>query len=269
MTRVQASWAQLTLPEPQPMDRGCPPGSLWFTFPNAPALGAPYRCAFGTPNALPTPPRPGPATSRPYRLRTGLCNPLADPFTPSGAFPDYGSTVLVQLTRMLARWQAYVQPFVPGARGGPAELNPANGNLLLRLVPPAAGAFDPSAILFYNSQCPQSSEFGYGWSLVPKQTLSSLTAATVNVDGTGTSLRYRWRDPNSNYYLGPGGGNDSLLLNGDQTWTQTQADGFQVHYDAGGRANYLATPSGDRWTLSYQGGTPWLLQFVADPFAPG
>ena len=41
MSKVEASWAQLALPEPQPMDLGCPPGSLWRTFPDAPFLGLP------------------------------------------------------------------------------------------------------------------------------------------------------------------------------------------------------------------------------------
>ena len=126
---------------------------------------------------------------------------------------------------------------MPGARGGPGELNPACGNLLVRLAPPVAGPFDPSPILAYNSQAPGYSKFGWGWSLVPKQTLTSLTAATVNIiEGTGTSLRYRLRDPATNLYLGPGGGNDALQLNADGSWTQTQPDGFWLHYDSSGQA---------------------------------
>ena len=117
---------------------------------------------------------------------------------------------------------------MPGACGGPAELNPASGNVVVRLAPPSAGPFDPTPILVYNSQEPAYSEFGWGWSLVPKQTVVSLTAASVNVlDGTGTPLRYRLLDPGTNLYQGPGGGNDALQFNpGDGSWTQTQPDGF-------------------------------------------
>jgi YD repeat-containing protein len=206
----------------------------------------------------------GPVTPCQYRLRSGLFRPLADPFTPVGTDPDYGSPVFAQTASMLARWRSQVQPSVPGTLGGPAELNPANGHLLVRLHPPIAGPFDPTPILVYNSQGTVDSEFGWGWTLVPKQRLTSLTSHTVNVvEGTGTSLRYRNKD-GSNRYQGPGGVNDALVFNADQTWTQTQSDGFQVRYDATGRASRLATPSGDRWTLSYDGAGR--MQNITDPF---
>ena len=153
-------------------------------------------------------------TPRQYRNLSGLCNPLADPFSPPGTSPDYGHAILNQFAAMLARWLRQLQPFVPGARGGPGELNPASGNLLLRMGPPSAGPFDPSTMLVYNAQAPAASEFGWGWSLVPKQTLTSLTANSVSiVDGAGTPLRYSLRDATTNRYLGPGGGTDALQFN--------------------------------------------------------
>src|SRR6516162_8222578 len=108
MAQVQASWAQLQVPEPQPMDKGCPPGSLWFTFPAAPVVGAPYRCTHGCPTMTAAPGGMGPVTPRQYRWRSGLCRPLVDPFTPPGKQPDYGSPVFGQAAAMLARWQAQV-----------------------------------------------------------------------------------------------------------------------------------------------------------------
>jgi hypothetical protein len=235
MTQVQSSWIRLQIPEPQPMDRGYPPGSLWQTFPAVPVVGSPAFCVWERGPGL-EPVGIGPITPLQYRLSNGLPRPRLDPFTPEGTFPVYNAPVLAPFARLLAGWRGYVQPFVPGVWGGPAELNPACGNLTVRLALPRAGPWDPSLMLFYNSQAPQSSEFGWGWSLVPKQTLTSLTVHIVNIiEGTGTSLRYREKDSN-NRYLGPGGSNDAVVFNpSDQTWTQTQADGFVIHYDSSGR----------------------------------
>ena len=44
------------------------------------------------------------------------------------------------------------------------RLNPSNGNLVLQLAPPSAGAADPSVVLTYNSWSPEDSDYGYGWS---------------------------------------------------------------------------------------------------------
>jgi len=266
MTQVRISWAQFSAAAPPPMAFGCPPGSFWFTFPAPPSLGAPLSCSTGDCSSSSAPARLGPLTPLSYRLRVGRCFHLPDLFTPWGAWPQYGNPVLDRALTMLARWQQQVKPFVPGAQGGPGQVNPANGNLVVRLTLPDAGAVTPSPILVYNSLSLVDPEFGFGWGLVPKQTLTSLTSTSASVaDGTGTTLRYSGRD-SSNYYLGPGGSSDALQFNpANGTWMQTQADGFGVHYNAGGLADYLATPAGNRWTLSYSvsGGR---LQTITHPF---
>ncbi len=98
----------------------------------------------------------------------------------------------------------------------------------------------------------------------PKQMITSLTGTAVDVAcGDGTILRYQDRDE-TNTYQGPGGTGDSLEYDSDKaTWIQTAADGSVVPYRPDGRADYLASPAGDRWTLSYDGD---LLKRVGDPF---
>src|ERR1700722_5618577 len=155
MTQGQVSWGQLAVPDPQPMDKGCPPGSLWETFPAAPALGAPLSFA---PGLSPF----GYFTALVYRLRSGICPPPANAFVPAGAAALFGSAVLGQATDLVERWRRRVQPDVPGAWDGPGELNPASGNLMVRLGVPAAGPFDPRPLLVYNSQNPLDSEFVRG-----------------------------------------------------------------------------------------------------------
>src|ERR1700723_4530957 len=101
MAQVDVSWAQFQAPEPQPMDRGYPPGSFWYTFPAAPPLGLPVRCVNVPPAADLGAGHPGPATPRPYRLRSGLYRPLVDPSVPPGTTPDYGSPVLNGVSGLL------------------------------------------------------------------------------------------------------------------------------------------------------------------------
>src|ERR1700728_3528017 len=116
MMQVQASWARFEAPELQPMDRGCPPGSIWFTFPAAPPIGAPVHCAVCSNKVLEAG-KPGPLTPRQYRLRSGQCRPFNDLYTPPGTNPVYGNAVLSQVNNMLNRWRQEVQPPVPGALG--------------------------------------------------------------------------------------------------------------------------------------------------------
>jgi YD repeat-containing protein len=53
------------------------------------------------------------------------------------------------------------------------------------------------------------------------------------------------------------------VQNSNNTWTQTQPDGFQVMYNTSGTPIYLASPNGGRWTLGYASG---LVLNVTDPF---
>ena len=232
MGQVQADWCAVQGAHAAADGPGLPAGVALVHLPGALVLGAPYRCVACDKAAGTLPP----VTPRQYRLLNGLCRPLADPFTPAGPGP---TTAMPCSTRRPACWPAgwtTCSRTCPAPAAAPASSTPPAATCV-RLAPPAAGPFDPTPILVYNSQDPGDSEFGYGRSLVPKQTLTSLTAATVNVvEGTGTPLRYRLLQ--GGYYLGPGGSNDALQGGPNGPWTQTQPDGFQILYDASGRTAY-------------------------------
>src|SRR5262249_21170368 len=101
-----------------------------------------------------------------FTLDDGCCGLSAE--CPCGSTPLLGAGSLDQGLTMLRRWRQIVQPIIPGVRDGPGSVNVSNGNLIVRLGTPPAGAFDPVPVLTYNSRAPASSEFGYGWSAIPK-----------------------------------------------------------------------------------------------------
>src|SRR5947209_3791011 len=103
MSRVQASWARFRLPEPPPMERGDPPGSVLRTFPAPPDPRPPVSYAGGL----------APLAAPPYRLLAGEPLPPASAFAPAGAALDYGSPVLARVAALLGRWRALVRPFAP------------------------------------------------------------------------------------------------------------------------------------------------------------
>jgi hypothetical protein len=104
----------------------------------------------------------------------------------------------------------------------------------------------------YNSRTPSEGDAGFGWSICPRQVVTSLTATAVDLDcGDGTVLRYSDKDE-SGLYRGPGGTIDALQFDPlSQTWTRTAADGSAVHFgpaDPSGaaRADYFRSPAGGR-----------------------
>jgi len=105
------------------------------------------------------------------------------------------------------------------------------------------------SILTYNSRSPASSEFGYGWSAFPRYKLTAVSSFETDITtGTGLVQRYclgasGWQPPPFAPY--------GLVKNGDGTWTQTQPDGFQLHFDTTGKVNRMADGSGNRWTYTY------------------
>src|SRR5947209_2458130 len=112
-TQVEVSFAQFLVPDPVPMGPGCPPGSLWATFPALPNLGAPPNSANACKCETEGPVPPGPVTPLQSRLVVPCC-PGVSAYSPPGTQPNYGSPVLDQLSRMLQRWRQQVQPDLPG-----------------------------------------------------------------------------------------------------------------------------------------------------------
>ncbi|OWK38130.1 hypothetical protein [Fimbriiglobus ruber] len=271
MAQVRVSWIELVTPDPAPFGKGYPPGSVAALFPSFPYLGPPASLSGGDAS--------GPAGAAP--LTPCLTRWVGPPdrqlhaAAPPGTAPEFASPVLAQATRVLDRWRRTTRPDIPGIADGPWTINPGRGNLVLTLAPPAEGPTAPAVALVYNSQSVENplppakpnpadmSAVGWGWTVYPKHTLTSLTSTAVDVAyGDGTVLRYNDLD-GTGAYRGPGGTADALQLNGDGTWTQTANDGSVIHFGVCGPADYLASPAGNRWTLTYSGRD---LETVTDPY---
>src|SRR5262245_59565754 len=96
-TQLQVSWAEFAVPEPLPMEKGCPPGSWWFHPPDVPPLAAAARCTTCPPHgAGPLPERAGDDDDHAqlYRLRSGICRPVVNAFAPPPLAPVYESGAL-------------------------------------------------------------------------------------------------------------------------------------------------------------------------------
>src|SRR5262249_45346885 len=115
----------------------------------------------------------------------------------------YSAAAIGPAMQTLLSWQEQLQAVVPGMLDGPAWINIGSANLVLRLSHPSGGPFDPTPILTYNSFSPASSEFGYGWSAVPKQTLAVVTSGVDITDGQGTVQHFVSPDANNRYLPPP------------------------------------------------------------------
>jgi hypothetical protein len=83
-------------------------------------------------------------------------------------------------------------PSVPALHLHVAEINPANGNLIAQLAPPASGPFDPVPKLTYNSRASnQAIQFGHGWADLFNPTVTQIDGTTAEVvNGVGAAYRY-------------------------------------------------------------------------------
>ena len=118
-------------------------------------------------------------------------------------------------------------------------------------------------MLTYNSWSPENSDFGYGWS----NSLVRSLRATLVTAGDGAVYRYSDKDA-SGQFLPPAGAVNALVQHGDGSYTETQPDGFQMHYDTTGSLTQFESAAGDLWTLSYSGGRWWRVgrsRSIAEP----
>ena len=154
-------------------------------------------------------------------------------------------------------------PGIPGSTAGPSQVNVQNGNNTVQIGTPNSGNLVPTEALTYNSKFGGSGPFGWGWSSRFDQKLTDVSdteAKITKADGTVT----RFVDKNaSNEYLPLGLVVSSLTKNANGTWTETQPNGFQIHYDTGGNVSRFENSTGNRWTLSFNGSGN--LSHILDP----
>jgi RHS repeat-associated protein len=179
--------------------------------------------------------------------------------------PLYSRNILSETWDYLAQMRAKTTPAIPGVYHGTGHINMHKGFLTVSLAVPNAGPYDPRPKLIYSSKNALQSEYGYGWSAAHARSVAAINGSTAQItDGAGSAYRYTNKDA-SGYYQPPGGILNSLKLNGDSTWTETQPDGFKFQYDSTGTLVRLESVAGGRWTVGYDGGGR--VASVTDPFS--
>jgi YD repeat-containing protein len=150
---------------------------------------------------------------------------------------------------------------------GPAEITLSSGNLSLALSNIGGGSFDPVSAFSYNSQASAPSSNGYGITGKYSRNITVVDPTSVVVlTAAGSRKLYTNKNttkgPGYGQYLSPAGTPESLIQNGDGTWTLTQPDKFQLNFDGTGQLASLKSPAGSRWTLTNSGGR---VTKIADP----
>ena len=280
---IQVTWAQLEVPEPDPL--GCPPAA-YARQAHLQALGAVTACDCGCGSETNcaggscAPPSTVDIISRDcnsdtnqatIELGCGLeftvdCPPQSPPRT-----PQYGSAGGALIDRAAAIGQVPAATSlipVEGPQGCDtmgARVNAASGNLMFELRTTPGGVYEPPVRLSYHGIDDAASDFGNGWTSLYSQSVNEVDANTVDVTkGTGTVVRYQ-KDASGNYVPGMGSAN-KLVKNGGGDWTETQPDGFSLNYDSSGKLEKLENKAGNIWTLSYDGATT-RVESIEDPFS--
>jgi YD repeat-containing protein len=167
-----------------------------------------------------------------------------------------GATVLA---RALAAYNAVrdaARPPAPasspvGCLASPGYVNPANGNLMVRLAPPRPSTTDFLPTFTYNSLSRNASEVGTQWNASYDRFVEPNSPTTVSLFTGFEWFMYTDPDPVTKIYTTPPGATTKLQGDATTGWTETQADGSALFYDATGTLGYLRSKAGTRWTLTY------------------
>jgi YD repeat-containing protein len=134
-------------------------------------------------------------------------------------------------------------------------VNPANGNLVLQETDvsiPGRGV-DVSITRTFNSRKTwHSGMFGYGWwSNVEARLVDSGDGPITLIDGDNT--RHIFGQKVGGGYTTPGGIYLDLVKNGDGTYTMTEKDGTNIHFNPSGRIASIVDTNGNTTTFTYNG----------------
>ena len=158
--------------------------------------------------------------------------------------------------------------------GGNCLVNPANGNLLLQVAPPAGDSGYLAPVLSFSStNVATVSEIGNGWTHTFKRQVVG-GCPTVAQVYTGTGQVYAYGGPRGgNAYFTPGPGstavNSLFAQSACAGFTETQPDGTTFTYrgTGGGLSGFLTkitNPAGAVWSMSYD--SSFRVSVVTDPF---
>jgi YD repeat-containing protein len=165
---------------------------------------------------------------------------------------------------MIAAVQQQTTPVVPAANHGAGKINIRGANLLFRLGTPASGPYETRPRLTYNSRTALQTEFGYGWRSSHQRSVTEIDSSSASVTDGGGAVHRFWNKDGSGVYFPPPGIINSLVQNGDGSWTETQPNGFKFQYDSTGSLVRFESLAGQRWTVSYDGAGK--LAHVENPF---
>jgi len=156
--------------------------------------------------------------------------------------------------------------------GGYCVINPANGNLLLQLAPPAGDFFYVAPILSYNStNASTASEIGNGWShLFKRQVVIGGSGNPVVVTGAGQIFAYLANLAGGYYPPAPGTINSLQGPAGFTSFTETAPDGTKYQYGSAQSVpaallKSIQNPAGSIWTVSYDANSR--VSAITDPYA--
>ena len=156
--------------------------------------------------------------------------------------------------------------------GGVCQINPASGNLLLQVTPPAGNTLTLLPTLSFNStNAASASEVGNGWSHTFKRHLAIAGSSNLEITaGDGSMFGYSSMNPTNGFYQ-PLVGNNPPVQNSLSSpqrligpFTETRPDGWAYYYPIEGGLQALINPAGNRWTVSYN--TNAVPSQITDPF---
>ena len=153
----------------------------------------------------------------------------------------------------------------------PGYVNPANGNLLVRVNLPQSSVTDFLPRFTYNSLSTGSSSAGNRW-------YSSCDRYVEQTDeGLFLLTDVSWfayeQDMDTGPWLAPPGATSQMQVDDSGGFTETQPDGTVLYYEPmeglHGRFNYVQSKAGSRWTLSYftAGSDTDYLSTITGPFS--
>jgi|GEM_PF-5095581 len=148
---------------------------------------------------------------------------------------------------------------VPLGGGGPfisrAQVNPANGNLVIQWWPPPTHVMEPAPIMTYNSDSPAASPYGAGNFNLFNRTVTNVTGSSATVTGgDGTQWVYTNRNTLTGQYTPPPGTANTLQYGGSGgPITETQPDGTIYTYmisNGPWKLTSIFRPNGGTWGIS-------------------
>jgi YD repeat-containing protein len=137
-----------------------------------------------------------------------------------------------------------------GAGGAEGSINSGNGNKLTALplfAYKVRGGMTLDFTLYHNSETAYNDELGYGWTWSYDIYVNDAGSTATVHWGNGLSIPYTL---SGGVYSAPAGIFDSLVKNGNGTWTLTKKNGGVLSFNAAGFCTSLADRNGNTITLT-------------------